>query len=211
MPTFPNHSFDSHVSDIFNHTTTVTPVPPGNLLPGPVQQNTASRRKQKKSARIGGGGLTVHWVNLKKRIGTGSGTAPSTSSMVGESSGTESNHRQPTTDNEKDEVDEVIVDRAWSEDLKSSVARSDADAGASPEKSNSHQPPGTSLEHESIDHIDGFWGLWTPLIILRWRLWPVVWDFFTCRFIDEKSEEHYRKENWFIRKVRRQLYNRCLR
>lgn len=210
MPTFSNDSFDSHVSDIFNYTTTVTPTPPGNLLPEPVQQKAAPRRRQKKSARISGG-LTVHWLNLKKRIGTGSGTAPSTSSMVGESSAAESSHRQPTTDDEKDEVDEVIVDRVWSEDLRSSVAHSDAGVGRSPEKSNSHQPPGTSLDHESADHIGGFWGLWTPLVILRWRLWPVLWDFFTCRFIDQKSEEHYRRENWFIRKVCRQLDNKAPR
>lgn len=205
MPVFPNDSFESHVSDIFNNTTTVTPIPPGNLLPGPVQQNSASRHEYKKSARIGGG-LRVQWANLKKRIGTGSGTAPSTSSVVGGSSGADSSNRRATTDDEKDEVDEVIVDRTWSEDLRSSIAHSDVDVGASPEKSksNSHQHPGTSLDHESIDHAEDFW---TPLVILRWRLWPMVWDFFTCRFIDDKSEVHYRKENWFIRKVRRQLYN----
>lgn len=205
MPTLQNDSFnDSHSSDIFNDTSNMTPIPPDNLLPAPVQQNTAASatggRKQKKSARIGGG-LKVHWVKLKKRIGTG--TAPSTSSMIGESSGTGSSQRQQTTDDEKDEVDEVIVDRTWSEDI--SVAHSDA--GPSPEKSNSHQHAGTSLEHESVDHIEGFRGLWTPLIFLRWRLWPLVWDFFTSRFVDEKAEQYYRKENWFIRKVCSQLHN----
>jgi osomolarity two-component system sensor histidine kinase SLN1 len=197
MPNLHNGSTNKQ-NGSFNMSKLVTPIP-AEILPVPVQHGV---RKQKKTARIGGG-LKVHWANFRKRIGTG--TAPSTSSMVGDSSAAGSSQNRPhattTTDEETGEVDEIVVDRTWSEEIKSSVAHSEAEARASPEKSNSHQPPETTLDHESMDHYDGFWGLWSPLVFIRWRLWPMALEFFTCRFFDEKSEEHYRKENWFMRKV----------
>ena len=48
---------------------------------------------------------------------------------------------------------------------------------------------------------EGFWGLSQPLIFIRWRAWPAAYSFFCTRFMDEKSEMHYTKENWFLRKV----------
>jgi len=182
----------------------LTPSPPQNLLPVPVQQgagSVSSKRRQKKNARIGGG-FKVHWANLRKRIATG--TAPSTSSMVGESTAAGSSITRPptmATDDEKEEVDEVVVDRTWSEEIKSSVVHSEAGVVPSPEKSNSHQPVDNSMDHDSLEHYGGFWALSSPLVFIRWRLWPMVMEFFTSRFFDEKSEEHYRKENWFMRKV----------
>jgi hypothetical protein len=180
------------------------PKPTENLLPVPVQQGAVSescKRKQKKNARIGGG-LKVYWANFRKRIGTG--TAPSTTSMVGDGSATGSSNTRPTTttDDEKEEVDEIVVDRTWSEEIKSSVAHSEAGVAASPEKSNGHyQPAETSVDHESLQHYEGFWALSSPLVFIRWRCWPLVREFFTSRFFDQKSEERYQKENWFMRKV----------
>jgi osomolarity two-component system sensor histidine kinase SLN1 len=180
------------------------PNPAENLLPVPVQQGAGSdscKRKQKKNARIGGG-LKVYWANFRKRIGTG--TAPSTTSMVGDGSATGSSNTRPatTTDDEKEEVDEIVVDRTWSEEIKSSVAHSEAGMAASPEKSNGHhQPAETSVDHESLQHYEGFWALSSPLVFIRWRCWPLVMEFFASRFFDQKSEERYQKENWFMRKV----------
>lgn len=179
---------------------------PDPLLPAPVlhrqregnlKDGNANNAKQKKNARVSGG-LRVHWATLKRRIGTG--TAPSTSSVMADSSNNGSYHRRPQPDDGIDEdVDEVVVDRQWSEDLKSSVAHSEA--GGSPEKSDGHHPPGTSIDHESIEH-HGFWGLWTPLAILRWRIYPLFIEFFSSSFFDPVAEVQYRKENWFMRKVR---------
>lgn len=180
--------------------------PPDPLLPAPILyrvRTTTSvnsrQRKQKKNARISGG-LRVHWASFKKRIGTV--TAPSTSSVMGESSAAGSYHRkQPAEDDDdNDEVDEVVVDRTWTEEIKSSVAHSEA--GASPEKSDGLRQPGTSVDHESIEHHSGFWGLWTPLLVLRWRIYPFIVDFFTSSYFDPNAEQHYLKENWFMRKVR---------
>ncbi|EPQ56119.1 hypothetical protein GLOTRDRAFT_74634 [Gloeophyllum trabeum ATCC 11539] len=96
-------------------------------------------------------------------------------------------------------VDEVVVDRAWSEEIKSSATQSEH--GGSPEKTGSHQQGGTNTDHESfIPHPDGFWAYATPLIILRWRVWPAITGFFDLSFFDERSEQHYRKENWFVKK-----------
>jgi len=178
------------------------PNPVENLLPVPVQQGAGSEscKRKQKNARIGGG-LKVYWANFRKRIGTG--TAPSTTSMVGDGSATGSSNTRPatTTDDEKEEVDEIVVDRAWSEEIKSSVAHSEAGVVASPEKSNGHyQPAETSVDHESLQHYEGFWALSSPLVFIRWRCWPLVKEFFTSRFFDQKAEERYQKENWFMRK-----------
>lgn len=101
-------------------------------LPPPVIAKTTSKSvagststKQKKSARIEvvPGGLRVHWARLRRRLGTG--TSPSTSdSMIDESAGDSSTTRHPNltgTYEDDDEVNEVVVDRVWSEELKSSV------------------------------------------------------------------------------------------
>lgn len=197
--------------------TPVTSIPPEYLLPVPVIQGpglTIGKGKTtNKSARIGaprGRGLPAHWATFKKRFGTS--TAPSTSSMIGgDSSAEDSTHPRPAMDDEKEDVDEVIVDRIWSEEIKSSVAHSDI--GGSPEKSNSHLPAGTSINHDSSEHVEGFWAVWSPWVFIRWRLWPMLMEFFTSRFSDVKAEAHYRKENWFMRKVRPSrctAMNQCL-
>lgn len=100
-------------------------------------------------------------------------------------------------------VDEVVVDREWSVEIKSSSV-THSEHGASPEKSGgSNHIGGTNTDHDSAVHnVEGFWGMWVPLTYLRWRIWPSVYAFFWSSFIDEKSEQHYKKENWFLRKVR---------
>jgi hypothetical protein len=125
--------------------------------------------------------------------------------MIGEGSTAGSVNTRPTTatDDEKEEVDEIVVDRTWSEEIKSSVAHSDAGAAASPEKSNGHQHANTSLDYDSLEQNEGKSAMWSLLVFIRWRFWPKVMEFFTCRFVDAKSEERYQKENWFLRKVRR--------
>ncbi|KDQ61452.1 hypothetical protein JAAARDRAFT_510766 [Jaapia argillacea MUCL 33604] len=162
---------------------------------------SSSPTKHRKTARINMG-MRVHWARFKKRIGTGS--APSTSSAILGSSASSAHPVVPQTDDARDEedfVDEVVVDRNWSEELKSSVT---SEHGGSPEKSGgSHQVggPATSTDRESFAvHAEGFWALCLPLIVLRWRVWPAILDFFSSKYLDEKSELHYRKENWFLRK-----------
>ncbi|KAF8075156.1 hypothetical protein FPV67DRAFT_1476207 [Lyophyllum atratum] len=169
-------------------------------LPLPVLHNTASRsssRRNRKSARVGG--LAVHWARFKRRVGTG--TAPSSSSLVGDSAAESSNTRpvEGPAQSDTDEVNEVVVDRIWSEDITSSITHSEH--GGSPEKSGGSHPaagPSTS-DHESLGP-EGFWSTLTPIVLLRWRIWPAIVELFSSRFADEKSEVHYAQENWFIKK-----------
>lgn len=160
-------------------------------LPIPVLQSTGSNsvasRRKRKSARIG---LSVHWAKFKRRVGTG--TAPSSSSLIGESAAASSYTRRLDRNaalGDHDEVDEVVVDRVWSEEIKSSTTHSEY--GVSPEKSGtSHPIQPSNSDHESVA-LDGFWGLVTPLIFLRWRVWPAIVEIFSSRFVDHKDELHY--------------------
>lgn len=189
-----------------------TPFPPDDILPPPVQASaypTVDRRRPKRT-RISLG-LHMRWERFLRKLG--SGTAPSTSSALDESTGdsatafgTSLQSRKLIVPAEDDaEVDEVVVDREWTADLKSSVH---SEHGGSPEKSRESGPPpgygaGTNTDRDSVAvHSEGFWTKGVPLIYLRYRLWPIIHAFFATRFMDEKSEGHYRKENWFLRKVR---------
>ncbi|CAL1717262.1 unnamed protein product [Somion occarium] len=186
---------------------TPTPLTPSvfteAVLPPPVQSSLSSGRKgkSKKNARIGGG-LRIRWDKLRRRIGTG--TAPSTSSAIEESVAESSGFNRSrvacnviTTEDPDAPVDEVVVDREWSDEIKSSSV-THSEHGGSPEKSGgSNHLAGTNTDHDSLAmHADG----WAPWVYLRWRLWPAIYAFFYTQFLDERSEQHYRKENWFLRK-----------
>jgi osomolarity two-component system, sensor histidine kinase SLN1 len=201
---------------------------PDMSLPVPVQSamSTSSRRKTKKSARIdqGGGGpgpaLRVHWARFKKRIGTG--TAPSSSSEVGDSAytggssviggrgGMQGEDGGGEDDSKRGPVDEVVVDRSWFDEIKSSVvSQSEQDptkeTGTGGGGGGASAPNGgtNTTDHDSMPpHPEGFWAWNMCTVMIRYRLWPSVMDFFSLRFIDEQSENHYRKETWFMQKVR---------
>ncbi|KAH9945766.1 hypothetical protein B0H21DRAFT_693809 [Amylocystis lapponica] len=178
--------------------------PYSSALPPPVVQASVSsgRRGKKKSARVDGG-LRVHWDRFKRKMGTG--TAPSTSTAIdaddsGDGScGPRLHHRMLHNEDPDMAVDEVVVDREWSDDIKSSISHSEH--AASPEKSGGSNHLGTSTDRESLAiHPTGFWVMCPPLLFIRWRIWPWVYAFFSTHFMDEKSEMHYNKENWFLRK-----------
>lgn len=166
------------------------------LLPVPVvsrppRSDTASR-KRNKSVTVDRG-LRVHWAAFKKKIGTG--TAPSTSSVVDESIGDSLPYPRRMHESLDGDVDEVIVDRAWADEIKQSSI-TPSQSGESPDRMG-----GTNTDHESVAvHVEGFWSTSVPLVILRWRVWPAILGFFRLRFMDEKSESHYLKESWFFRK-----------
>lgn len=187
-----------------------TPYGDSDALPPPVQagyQATGRRSTKQKKTRISLG-LNVRWDRFLRKLG--SGTAPSTSSALDESIGESSGYNRSragrrATEDVDAEVDEVVVEREWSGEIKSSIRS--GDHGASPEKSGGSGNGyggygGTNTDRDSVAfHVEGFWANWMPLIYLRYRLWPLVYAFFATHFVDEKSEQHYRKENWFLRKV----------
>ncbi|KAI0689456.1 hypothetical protein C8T65DRAFT_746171 [Cerioporus squamosus] len=154
---------------------------PDHRLPPPVLADASSggrRSRTKKNARVGSGGLRVHWDRFVRKLG--SGTAPSTSSAF------------------DDSVGESSVE--WSDEIKSSSI-THSEHGGTPEKTGSNHLGGTNTDRDSFAiRPEGFWGMCRPLIFIRWRMWPAAYSFFCTRFIDEKSEMHYNKENWFLRK-----------
>lgn len=169
-----------------NTPTTTTAI---DTLPPPVVQslsssNSKARRKGKKAARVKG--LSVHWARFRKRIGTS--TAPDSSSLFGESAVESNFARRLESAESSDYVDEVVVDRNWSEEIKSSISHSEH--GGSPEKTTSHPPDRGNSDHESVTE-DKFWSLSTPITILRYRAWPLFMEIFSSRFLDDKAEQHY--------------------
>jgi osomolarity two-component system, sensor histidine kinase SLN1 len=179
--------------------------PEAPVLPPPAAATTTYNR-QKKTLRIDGPGLRVYWTRFRRRLGAG--TAPSTSSLVDSSA--QSSNDAPRSDTqgvhqgEDDaEVDEVVVDRNWSDEVKSSVSLSEQDISLDRSGGHHHVAGPNTTDRDSVAlHTGGFWGLSTPLIILRWRVFPAIVDFFSPKFPNIKSEQHYVKENWFMRKVR---------
>ena len=170
-------------------------------LPTPVSA-PSSKGKHKKNARISQG-FMMYWDKFIRRLGSAS--APSTSSAMdstGESSGRPSSrHAPPTTmviEDPDEPVDAVVVDREWSDEIRSSSATHSDHGGAQDKFGGSHPPGGTNTDRDSFLPHDGF----RPWIYLRWRLYPSMYKFFNTRFADEESERHYRRENWFLRKVR---------
>lgn len=168
-------------------------------LPTPVSA-PCPKTKFKKNTRITKG-FRVHWDRFTRRLGNG--TAPSTSSAMDGSTAESSTHpssRAPTTampDDPDDAVDAVVVEREWSDEIKSSSVTHSEHGGPLEKAPGSHPLGGTNTDRDSFLQHDGFW----PWIYLRWRLYPSTYRFFNTRFTDEDSERHYRRENWFLRKV----------
>lgn len=188
----------------------VTPVPDVDMdgLPPPVladRQPEGRRGTKQKKTRISLG-MHVRWDRFLRKLG--SGTAPSTSSAIdesiGESSGYSRRGVRPGGEDVDALVDEVVVDREWSVEIKSSIHSGEH---GTPDKSGGSGGAyggygGTNTDRDSVAlHVEGFWASWTPLVYIRYRMWPVVYGFFATHFVDDKSEAHYRKENWFLRKV----------
>ncbi|KZT07233.1 uncharacterized protein LAESUDRAFT_742984 [Laetiporus sulphureus 93-53] len=176
------------------------------LLPTPVTQPSPSlgrRSKNRKNARVNGG-LRVHWAQFKRRIGNGTAPSTSESALEHDDSGDSYRHgylRHLETQGDTDDevVDEVVVDREWSDEVKSSSMTHSEHGGAPAEKS-SNQLGGTNTDRDSLAlQATGFWTI-QPLLFLRYRVWPVIHDFFINHFENEKAEMHYIKENWFLRK-----------
>jgi hypothetical protein len=181
--------------------------PEAPVLPPPAAAITTTYNRPKKTLRIDGGrGLRVYWIRFCRRLGAA--TAPSTSSLVdssaqGSNDGFRSDTQRGRQGGDEAEVDEVVVDRNWSGEIKSSVSLSEQDISLD-RPGGHHHVAGPTTDRDSVAlHTGGFWGLSTPLIILRWRVFPTIVDFFSTKFPNKKSEQHYVKENWFMRKVRR--------
>lgn len=188
----PSNSQETNTND---HTPpSATPIDPVLLpIPATTKLNPSAASLRRRDPLWSTRHLRVHWSEFKKRLGTG--TAPSTSSIHEDSTSGSNHGREPVPGQPEDEVDEVVVDREWTEDTRRTTTKSES---AHPFNDSRH-PGGTNTDRESFV-VEGFWARSTILIILRWRLWPAILGFFRPRFIDVKSEAQYTKESWFYRK-----------
>ncbi|KAK6967123.1 hypothetical protein R3P38DRAFT_3149751 [Favolaschia claudopus] len=101
----------------------------------------------------------------------------------------------PMTDKERhrfsdiDEVDEVVVDREWSDEFETE-SMSDVVESAS-----SRREPSIP-DADSVDlRLEGIW-TFPPLAFLRTRLWPRFRNFYRPRFEDPAEEMLFQKETW---------------
>lgn len=163
-----------------------------HILPPPALQTHNSRRIKTKSARLGFG---VYWMRLKKQLGAG--VAPSNSSLIGDSAADSSYTRRPEPPLDEDgEVNEVVVDRVWTTPSEASSDSDDSPPEGAPPLDKSvlgqsgNTITGDSSDHESVDH-NSFWRRWKLLVVLRYKFYPTLREFFFTRFSDEKSESHY--------------------
>ncbi|KAF9474819.1 hypothetical protein BDN70DRAFT_884421 [Pholiota conissans] len=196
LPSFPpslneekdNHSSNPAVHTSMSSTAFESPLPPPAVYSSSRSSQNRAQRRSRFSA------FAVFWDDFKKRIGTGS--APSSSSVQGESENG-FNQQKVDTSETPDVVDEVVVDRLWTEELKSSVSHSDHGGGEKSGGSNQHKE--VNSDHESVVY-EGCWSRNAALAYVRWRAWPFILEIFNSRFIDPKSEAHYAQESWFIKK-----------
>lgn len=182
---------------------------PESLLPTPAVQFSpvGGKRRCKRRTRIkesAARGLQIQWQRLLRRFGAG--VLPSGSSVevdtesVGEASaahGYFKPDRQRMEVEETDYVDEVVVDREWGSDVRTSSEHS-----AHGERTGSgHHHPSSDVDSVAASH-DDTRGTNPVVAYLRYRLWAAFLGFFLTKFEDERSEDQYRKETWFLRKVR---------
>lgn len=184
-------------------------------LPPPVLHRPARKRTSEKKLRIGRESVAItdrmrlHLARFLRKVGNG--TAPSSSSVIDDTTSESTAHhcqgRSHAQDGDPDGLlDEVVVDREWGEELQKTTSATHSDHGGTPEKGGgSNHHGGTSTDRDSITahvHANPFWASCTVLAYLRWRMWPGIITFFWTSFVDEHSEQRYKKENWFLRKVR---------
>ncbi|KAG2144351.1 Tco5, signal transduction HAMP domain histidine kinase [Suillus clintonianus] len=171
---------------------------PGLPLPVTQASTTADSGRQKIIR-----GLRGYWEWFMKHMGTES---PSLTSAIVDSildSGQVRPRTEDGTDADVDEVDEIVVDRDWTEDMKNSPDHSEYTPEISGDSHMAHIGAGTSASvgHDSTTFRDDGGPFRQFLILLRWEVWPAVHKFFHVHFNDEKTEERYQGERWCIRKL----------
>ncbi|KAJ6518948.1 histidine kinase [Mycena sanguinolenta] len=93
--------------------------------------------------------------------------------------------------NDTDEVDEVVVDRLWSDDNFETDSDSDAAETAS-----SRHGDQSDTQVDPLDvPLEGVWA-YPPLAFCRTQIWPRIQKFYMPRFEDADEERLFQKEVW---------------
>ncbi|KAJ7117732.1 hypothetical protein C8R44DRAFT_791352 [Mycena epipterygia] len=169
--------------------------PMSATLPKPVVAPSASasagRRRPKKKARFGVAG--GYWDTIKRRFGTVS--SPSLSSSEFPASSTENQSRKGAEEvpGDPDQVDRIVVDRAWTGASRSRASLPEDGDDKSPEIKSSY----------GVGPLTPFQEGWQPSGFLQrfippmfWSIWAVLMHFFNPEFPDDRAERHYTREDW---------------
>jgi osomolarity two-component system sensor histidine kinase SLN1 len=136
-------------------------------------------------------GVASRWGSIKAYIKktVAAPSLPSSSSSLVEVSAVDPAQPQETAQfNENDEVDEVVVDRSWSEDFETETNSDGAETASS-------RHGATVTEAGTLDaRPEGLWAI-PPLLFIRCRLWPFVKEFYKPSF-GQPEEQLYQKEVW---------------
>lgn len=166
------------------------------VLPLPVTQRSSALTQDRRTRQKPHFGWRVYWIQFKRRIGTS--TEPSSSSVVGESA-TEGAYERRLAGHQVewgDHVDQVVVDRAWAEEIRTSTTPH-SECGITPEKTPSQQHDQKSNDGTSVVS-DGWGRVRKTLAIIRWHTWPFIMEVFSSRFPDEKTERHYAQVSFYV-------------
>lgn len=193
------------------------------ILPTPVQLTPAhlahSRRKRRKRCATDSAKGLINSAFERVQRKFGAGTAPSASSVDLDSEdageGNEmygtwwGSNKKAKALEDAEEINEVVVDREWGEDFGRCGS---SDPGG--EKGGGyiggmagHSAAADQDSVGMISHKEGVGSSSRIAAFVRWTLWPPILGFFATQFVDEKSESLYRRENWFLRKVRDILFS----
>lgn len=170
----------SHSASSRHRSSTTTTAVDSEGLPVPAthgeRYSIASGRRKASGARFSV--IRLAWQHFKRHLGTGS--APSSSSVHDESAA-DSMYLKKVENCDRDWVDEVVVDRVWSEEFTSTVSQSEGKG--SPAKSSSNQQVSGASDYGST----------TGTLLLQDRIWNLIMEIFSSRFEDEKRERHYQQ------------------
>jgi len=139
---------------------------------------SSHRKRTRRAARFSR--IRLWWDDLLSKLDSGS--APSSTSILDESTVDDSPKRQtilgPIDDGD---VDEVVVDRDWSDEFHSTLSNSDE--GPTKSKTGSHRGGMESESHRTVE----------DSLLTRSRFWHIMMEIFSCRFQDERKERHYQQ------------------
>jgi osomolarity two-component system, sensor histidine kinase SLN1 len=169
-----------------------------DILPAPVLQDTSGRTSNRQRSNT----LASYWANLTNYIGS---AASPTDSSVNTSLEHHPLEKPPASfgGDDTEEVDEIVVDRSWSDDWRNSDSESDHDASSPGKSGPSNLDSNLPLDpYSPAPGSTGFWVSCKLCILVRWRIWPAILGFFSSRFLDDVSEQKYKRENWSTAKVR---------
>ncbi|KAJ8079577.1 hypothetical protein PM082_011164 [Marasmius tenuissimus] len=125
-------------------------------------------------------------VSRSTRPSTATTTTRANSEAI-ERRGKSSDELHGDLDYGSDEIDEVVVDRLWSQPISVQSSTYGDESSADSESTHKSIPGGRE---------EPWMTSYNPLMVLRWRIWPSIRHFFFPRFSDPRVENEFQSEDW---------------